>query len=71
MIVILICLQRINALCTVIQVTLEDSEYKDKEEDNKEDVDDRPSDKPRDHKPRDDDSDNEGTVLSSRLNAKQ
>ncbi len=70
MIVILICLQRINALCTTVWVTLEDSKHKDKKEDNKEDVDDYPSNKPRDCKPRDNNSDNEGTTLSSKLNAK-
>ncbi len=34
-------------------------------------MDDRPSDKPRDHKPRDNNSDNKGTMLGSGLNAKQ
>ena len=70
MIVILICLQRINALYTTIQVTLKDSEHKDEEEDNKEDIDDRPSNKLCDYKPCNNDSNNKSTVLSSRLNAK-
>ena len=71
MIVILICLQRINALRAAVRVALEDGEHEDEEEDDEEDVDDRPSDKPRDRKPRDDDSDDEGAALGSGLNAKQ
>ncbi len=67
---ILICLQRINTLCIIIQVTLENSKYKDKKEDNKEDVDDRPSNKLCNHKPRNNDSNNKGIILSSRLNTK-
>ncbi len=69
-IIILICLQRINTLYTTIQVVLEDSKYKDKKEDNKEDIDNRSSNKLRDHKPCDNKSDNKGTMFSSRLNTK-
>ena len=53
---------------------LEDSRARDKEgeEDNdKEDVDDRPSNKLCARKPYDNDSNNKGATLSSRLNAKQ
>ncbi len=70
MIMILICLQRINALRATVQVTLEDSKHKDKKEDNKEDIDNRPSNKPCNYKPCDNNSNNKGTTLSSRLNAK-
>ena len=69
MIVILTCLQRVNALRATVQVTLEDS--REEEEDNKEDVDDRPNNKPRTCKSRSNDSNNKGTALSSGLNAKQ
>ncbi len=67
---ILICLQRINTLCTTVQVTLENSKYKDKEEDDKEDIDNRPSNKLYNCKPCNNNSNNKGTILSSRLNAK-
>ncbi len=67
---ILICLQRINTLYTTIQVILEDSKYKDKEEDNKEDIDNYLSNKLCDYKPRDNDSNNKSTILSSKLNTK-
>ena len=67
---ILICLQRINTLYTTIQVILEDSKYKDKEEDNKEDIDNYLSNKLYNYKPRDNNSNNKGTMLSSRLNTK-
>ncbi len=67
---ILICLQRISTLCTTIQVTLEDSKYKDKKEDNKEDIDDYPSNKSYNYKPCNNNSNNKGTILSSRLNTK-
>ena len=70
MIVILICLQRINALCTTVWVTLEDSKHKDKKEDDKENIDDRPSNKSCNYKPCDNNSNNESTTLSSRLNVK-
>ncbi len=67
---ILICLQRINALCTTIQVTLEDSKYKDKKEDNKEDIDNRLNNKSYTYKPYNNNSNNKGIILSNKLNAK-
>ena len=70
MIIILIYLQRINTLCTTIQITLEDSKYKDKEEDNKENIDNYLSNKSCNYKPYNNNSNNKGTMLSSKLNAK-
>ena len=72
LIIILIYLQRINTLQATIQVMLKDSKDKDnKEEEDNNNIDNCPSYKLQAYKPYNNNSNNKGTILSSRLLAKQ